>query len=245
MVGVVAAVVLLAGCRVDVVVDLTMKDDGTGQVAVTATADADVVEQAPGLAEDLRFDDAIAAGWTVEGPSPAADGGLTATLRHSFTSAEEAAALLRSVGAPFADVGLSRTTADDATETRVTGSLTLPSGFDSFADAELLQAVGGTPFADDLAAAGATPASSMSVVLRATLPGDVEDTTAEQADRALRWTAPLDGSALDIATRTVQQPRSTWASVLAVVALAGLVVWTLLAVAVIIAVVRIRGRRRG
>ena len=58
---------LLAGCRVDVTVDLVIGADGTGDLTVTATADAEVVEQAAGLAEDLRLDDAIAAGWTVEG----------------------------------------------------------------------------------------------------------------------------------------------------------------------------------
>ena len=39
-------------------------------------------QQAPGLAADLRFDDAVAAGWVVEGPTATADGGLTVTLRH-------------------------------------------------------------------------------------------------------------------------------------------------------------------
>ena len=59
----------LAGVALDVVVDLTLDEDGTGELTVTATADADVVEQVPGLAEDLRFDDAVAAGWTVDGPT--------------------------------------------------------------------------------------------------------------------------------------------------------------------------------
>ena len=92
--------VALAGCRVDVVVDLTLAEDGTGEMVVTATADAEVVEQVPGLAEDLRFEDAAAAGWTVEGPTATDAGGLTITLRHAVSSAEEATNLLASLGPP-------------------------------------------------------------------------------------------------------------------------------------------------
>ena len=68
---------------------------------MTAVADADVVAQAPGLAESLQFADAVAAGWVVEGPTATEDGGLTVTLRHPVTSAEEATNLLASLGPPF------------------------------------------------------------------------------------------------------------------------------------------------
>ena len=54
-------VMLLAGCRVDTTVDITMGQDGSGHITVTAIADAGVVEQAPGLKDDLRFDDLVRA----------------------------------------------------------------------------------------------------------------------------------------------------------------------------------------
>ena len=73
----------------------------------------------------------------------------------------------------------------EETTLALTGQLTLPAGFDSFADADLLAAVGGTPFADELAASGATPAESMAVTLRADLPGEVEETTGQDADGVL------------------------------------------------------------
>ena len=59
---IVVFVMLLAACRVDTTVDITMAQDGSGHITVTAIADADVVTQAPGLAEDLRFDDAEGGG---------------------------------------------------------------------------------------------------------------------------------------------------------------------------------------
>jgi hypothetical protein len=237
-------VLVLAGCRVDVAVDLTVGADGTGDVVVTATSDAEVVERAPGLAEDLRFDDAAAAGWTVEGPTPTDDGGLSVTLRHPVTSAAEATNLLASVGPPFSDGLLERTTVDDETTVTLSGRLSLENGFESFADSELLAAAGGPPFADELD--GTTPAESMSVVLRADLPGEVDETTAQRRDGALVWDAPLDGSSVDLATTTVQRPASggSWARPLSVLALVLLVGWLIVVVAFIVSVARVRRRRR-
>ena len=231
----------LAGCRVDVVVDLTLADDGTGELVVTATADADVVEQVPGLAEDLRFDDAVASGWTIEGPTPIDAGGLTVTLRHSVSSAEEATNLLASLGPPFVGVTLTRTSEDDVTITELTGQLVLENGFDSFADSDLIALAGGTPFAADLAAT--TPQDSMSVQLRTTLPGDLEETTGAEVDGVIEWSAPLEGTALDLTTRTEQRPGPTWASILSVTALVLLGVWVLLAGAFLVSVARVRRRR--
>jgi hypothetical protein len=241
--GIALAVLVLAGCRVDVTVDLAVGAEGTGELAVTATADAEVVERAPGLAEDLRFDDAEAAGWVVTGPDPTDEGGLTVTLRHPVTSAEEATNLLASLGPPFVDPRLARTVDGDEVTWTLDGALTLPSGFDSFADSELLAAVGGTPFADDLA--GTTPADSMSIVLRADLPGDVEQTTGERRDGAVHWDAPLDGSAVDLSTRTVQGPSSggAWAGPLSVLALVLLIGWVIVAGLFIAYVVRARRQR--
>ena len=161
-------VVLLTSCRLDATVELVIGPDGTGTLTVTAVADAEVVQQAPGLAEDLRFDDAVAAGWTVDGPAATDDGGLRVVLSHPVTSAAEATNLLNSLGPPFSQMGLVREVSEDGdtTTTTLTGNLVLTGGFDAFADADLLAAVGGSPYADELAASGATPAENMAVTLR-------------------------------------------------------------------------------
>lgn len=242
-----ALVGVLAACRVDVGVVVVLGADGTGELTVTATADAEVVQQAPGLAADLRFDDAVAAGWVVEGPTATDDGGLTVVLRHPVTSAEDATNLLAGLGPPFADVRLDRTVSPDGEETTLalTGQLTLPAGFDSFADADLLAAVGGTPYADELAASGATPPGSMAVTFGAELSGEVEETTGQDVDGVLTWEAPLDGTALDVTTRTVERPDDGggWASALATIALVLLVLWLVVAAAFIVSVARARSRR--
>jgi hypothetical protein len=242
--AVVVCALVVAGCRVDVTVDLEIGADGSGELVVTATADAEVVEQAAGLAEDLRFDDATAAGWTVEGPTPTEDGGLAVTLRHPVASADEATNLLASLGPPFSDVRLERTTVEDETTVSLSGQLTLPNGFDSFADSELLATAGRSPYADELA--GRTPAESISVGFRADLPGDVEETTGERHDGALEWEAPLDGTSVDLTTRTVQRPASggSWARPVSVAALVLLLAWIAAVVAFVVSVVRVRRRRR-
>lgn len=245
----VVALVALTGCRLDVSVELTIDPDGTGELVVSAVADAELVERKPGLADDLRLEDAVAAGWVVEGPTtPEEGGGLTLTLRHPVTSAAEATNLLASLGPPFAGVTLERTLGPEGSKeatTTLSGQLQLTGGFDAFADSDLLAAVGGTPFAADIAATGATPAESVSVTFRADLPGDVESTTADGGDGVLEWQAPLDGRGVDLATTTAQRPESAsgWAGPVATLALVLLVVWVLVSVVVIVLVVRARQRR--
>ena len=66
LLALVVVALALTACKVDTTVDVTVNADGSGVITLTAVADADVVAQAPGLAEDLRFDDAIAAGWVLD-----------------------------------------------------------------------------------------------------------------------------------------------------------------------------------
>ncbi|MGZ4674378.1 MAG: hypothetical protein ACXV8K_17085, partial [Ilumatobacteraceae bacterium] len=80
------AAMLLTACHVDTTVDIAMGSDGAGKITVTAIADAAVLAQAPGLADDLRFDDAKTAGWTLTGPAATSDGGLRVELSHPFAS---------------------------------------------------------------------------------------------------------------------------------------------------------------
>jgi hypothetical protein len=98
---VIIAALALAACKVDTRVDVVVQPDGTGNITLTAVADAELVQKTPGLAEDLRFDDVTAAGWTVDGPTPTADGGLTVSVAHPFATVEEATALRAIDGASY------------------------------------------------------------------------------------------------------------------------------------------------
>lgn len=246
---VLVSLLALTACRLDVTVDVAMEPDGTGVVTVDAAADAELMAQVPGLVDDLRLDDAVANGWVVDGPTVAADGSSTITLTHDFTSPEELANVLQSIGPPLTDMRAARTPADEQTTNAIDGDLRLPNGFESFADADLLAAVGGLPFADEFAANGSTPADAMSFVFRVSLPGELisAETGTEVDDGVIEWTAPLDGSSVNVYTATVQRPASeggAWAGPVSTAALIGLVVWIAVAGAFIAFVAIARNNKR-
>ena len=248
---VVVGALLLAGCRLDVTVAVEMEPDGTGIVTVDAVADAELVALVPDVVDDLRLDDAVAAGWVVGEPTSTDDGGLAITLSHSFASAEELANVLNSIGPPLLDMRAARTS-DEATEqttNAVTGRLQLADGYASWADDDLLAAVGGQPYGEEIAAAGLPPEQAVSVTLSVDLPGELvsAETGTEVDDGVIEWQAPLDGTSVDVFVQTVQRPAGSapgWAGPVATVALVLLVAWVVVAGAFIVFVAVARRNRR-
>ncbi|HSB86255.1 MAG TPA: hypothetical protein VLD86_08105 [Ilumatobacteraceae bacterium] len=243
---VVIAALLLTACHIDATVEIAVKDDGSGTITLTASADAGVVSQAPGLADDLRFDDAKAAGWTVTGPTTSADGGLRVVIDHDFANPEEATALLRSIngsGGPMHDVVVGRTVDDSGTTVTLAGTLRID-GLAAFADPEVLGAVGATPYAEQVDASSASPSEAVGITIRAVLPGKITSPNGEVKSGAVSWLVPLDGSHVDLATTAVDDHGTAkiW-GVAATVALVALVVWCVVAAAFIAWVVRQRNRR--
>jgi hypothetical protein len=158
----------LAGCRVDAAVHVTAERDGSGTIEVVATADAELVAAAPGLAEDLRTADLVAAGWVVVPPAPTADGGLTVSFTHEFATPEEATALLAQVGGPsgpFQELTLAQDRSSTRVETSFDGAIIVP-GPEAFADADLIQRLSGAPLAALLAQRGQTLAEVVQLSLR-------------------------------------------------------------------------------
>ena len=240
------AVMLLAACHVDATVDIAVEADGSGTITVTALADADVVSQAPGLAEDLRFDDAEAAGWTVTAPVATADGGLQVELSHEFANPEEATALLQSIngsGGPLHGVVLSRGIDERGTIVSLTGSLRID-GLAAFADPDVLAAIGATPYAEQVAASNSSPNQAVGVTVRAELPGKITSATGTVENGSVSWIVPLDGSQLDLGTTATDDHGTAriW-GVASNVALIALVGWCIVAAAFIAWVVRQRKRR--
>lgn len=224
-----AGAIALTACQVDVTVDVVVEPDGTGLITVVVAADAEVLAAVPTLVDDLVLDDVVAAGWAVDGPNLTEDGGLMIQMSHDFRSQGEATNLLQSLGPPFTQMELGRGTNGDITTNQLSGRLVLD-GFEAFADADLVSAVGGQPFADQIATSGATPADSFNVTLRALLPGVIEDdeTNAEANDGGvLAWELPEDGSPALVLAQSTQQPGEgqRWARPLSVLALIALVAW--------------------
>ena len=226
----VIGVLVLAGCQLDIVADVVVEPDGTGEIVVTAEADAALVREVPTIADELVLDDIADAGWAVEGPTPTPDGGLLLTLRHDFAGKDEATNLLRSLGPPFNDPEIGRGQANDSATNTARVNLGLPDGFATFADEDLQSALGGVPFASRIEASGADPSTSINAILRLTLPGEVvaAETNAEILDDGrLQWTVPVDGTILEASARSEQAPSTggVWARPVATVALVVLIAW--------------------
>jgi hypothetical protein len=250
LVAVLLGIVLLSSCRLDIAVTVAMEPDGTGIVTLVATADAELVAQVPDLVDDLRLDDAVANGWQVEGPVAADDGSLTITLSHEFASATELANVLNSIGPPLTRMEAARTfdAATEQTTNATNGVMVLANGYESFADADLLAAVGGLPFAAEIGASGLAPADAMSFVYRVSLPGEIVTADGLQVDDGvIEWTAALDGTEQSLLVQTVQRPEgsgNSWAGPLSSLALVALIVWVVAAAAFIVFVAFARHNRR-
>jgi hypothetical protein len=110
---VLALVVLFAACKADVRVDIAVRDDGSGTVAVQVVLDADAMRRLSAfgpLDQAVPLDDLRAAGWDVSAWSTTSDGGATTTLSHEFTGEADLERVLGdlAVNGTFGDVQLAR-----------------------------------------------------------------------------------------------------------------------------------------
>jgi hypothetical protein len=91
----VAAALLLAGCRVEGAVDVTLRGDGTGVVAATLTLDRDAMarlERYGGgpLEQQVLVLDLLAAGWRSRGWERPPGGGARLRIEHPFSDPAQA-----------------------------------------------------------------------------------------------------------------------------------------------------------
>lgn len=149
-----SALLLLAGCRVDVGVEVDAEADGTGRVEAVVTLDAAAAERVPDLADQLAVDDLTAAGWAVEGPQPTEDGGVRVEASKGFRSPQEAAQVVEELSGPngpFRDFRLSRTRSFLKTRTSFEGAVDLSGGIEAFSDEGLRRRFGGSALGFDRA----------------------------------------------------------------------------------------------
>jgi hypothetical protein len=182
---------------------------------------------------------------------------LQVVVSHPFATVEEATALLQSLNGPdgpLHDVVVGRTVTDDDITTTLAGNIRVANGLDAFADPDVLAAIGGSPYANDLAAANLRPSDVVTFTFTADLPGESvtvatgsPNTGAGATDSAaaLVWSVPLDGTTADLATTSVLPQGSgggIWGTV-ATIALIALVAWLVLAISFITFVVVARRHR--
>jgi hypothetical protein len=239
--------VVVTGCRVDVTVDVAMVQNGSGAIDVTVTADEQLVQQAPGLAGDLRLDDLTEAGWTTDGPVGTPQGGLSVQLTHTFDTPEQATALIASLNGtdgPFEAVLFTRQAHSTSIDYGIAGRAKV-NGLTGFADPDLLAAVGATPYAADLDAAGLSPDEALGLTFTVTLPGQIETTTATRDEQPLTWSIPFDDTAVVLTTTSSTSLESgrSW-TLLATLSFVALGLWVLLSIAFIGFIARRQHQRR-
>jgi hypothetical protein len=247
-----AAVVVLASCRVDVSTSVEVREDGSGTIEVDAVADAELVEAAPGLADDLRFDDLVEAGWQIDGPTPTADGGLRVVASHDFDGPAEASELLAQINGPrgpYRDIAVTRLVTDTSVSIIVDGSLGVDGGLRALADEGLVELVGAVPWRDALTTNDLEIGDVLGAELVIALPDENGDPTSVTVDDdgrsdAVVITMPADGSTVPVSSRTVidltPDARSPLVAALAGVAL---LVWLVVSVSFAVYVVRANRRR--
>ena len=247
IISLIALMLLCAACRVDVNVNVAVQPNGSGVVTITAVADAAVVQEAPDLAADLRFDDLRAAGWTVTGPTPEPNGGLRVVLSQAFSTPAQATQILAGINGPsgpLSGITLVRQHAGAVTTFHLDGRLQISGGIAAYTDEALLAAVGATPYATDLANAQVNPADAVGINFTATLPGSVRNTTGADETGVLSWTVPNDGTAINLGTVTeVRAPSNRWAGPVATGAMILLLVWLAISVSFIGYVLVVNWRR--
>ncbi len=98
----VALVVLLAGCKVDTTVDVTVREDGSGVVRVVVEADAEAVKAAESggvpIEQAVRLGDLAEAGFRVGAWQKAEDGSATIVISRPFDSVDEVQGIVRALG---------------------------------------------------------------------------------------------------------------------------------------------------
>lgn len=203
-----ALVLVVAGCRTEVVVGVDVRPDGSGTVTVTASLDAEAATQLGDPAQ-LSFQDLATAGWTAEPAEEVDGGGLRIRVRRRFASPDELASVLAEVGGRdgvFRDVGLDVTDALASTDYRFRADIRVTGDPAQFGDPDLTAALGGlalgrTP--EELAALGTADADAATLTLSVRLPGDAPDTNGTLRSGRAEWTVPLTGG-----TATSEDARS-------------------------------------
>jgi len=186
--------VVLAGCRLDVGVDVAMQPDGSGTVTVTATADPELVAKAPSALADLRLDDIRQAGWTVTGPTKGSDDSMALTLSKPFRTPAEAGAVLAELNGPkgpLHDLALALDRSFAVVDSSFTGSAQLTGGLAAFSDDALVQALGGSTPLANLVTQPIDQVLGLSVTAR--LPGRVTSANGTVAadGASVTWQPPL------------------------------------------------------
>lgn len=185
------ALVLLAGCEVRTELNVTVEEDGSGDVELAVGLDEDALSRRPDVLDELDLSDLTDTGWELTGPAEEADGFTWIRARHRFGTPDELGVLIADVAGgegPFRDFALRRD--DELTESRYRfeGTVDFTSGVAALAeDPELAAALEAEPIELLEQRLGAAIDEMVEVQVAVRLPGSVDSNARTQASNGAVW----------------------------------------------------------
>ncbi len=192
-----AALVLLTGCKLSIVVGIDARADGSGVVRATVTLDKEAADRLGQAGGRLEAEDLRRAGWTVTGPTPIGGGGATLIASKGFGTPAELGAVIDEVAGPrrpLRDFKLERDRSFARTETRFSGVVDLSGGVDAFGDDRLREQTGadiGLDLEELERQAGVALNRFFSVQVAVRLPGSVDANAPTVAGNGAVWRPQL------------------------------------------------------
>lgn len=233
-VGVAAASVMVAGCKVDTLVGLTLEEAGNGAVSIRVGLDDEALRNL-GVPFDasLISNDLLDQGWSVEGPVTA-DGLEVIRVTRPFSTIDEANEVLGDItppGSPFRDFTLDKSSGLFTTTYSFSGQVDFADSLERFADEQLLANLRPGDDAGPIRQRIAElQDESFPVTVAVRLPGDVQSNAVRQADNGATWTPRVsEGGVTELRAAGEVVPATTRRALVGVAAAAaiGLGIWAL------------------
>jgi len=135
------------GCRVDLVLDVVLQDDGSGQVAFTIEADSELMSFID--TDDIDLTGISGTGWQLEGPN-IAESGTSVTLSKNVPSAGQLGDVISQLdqGRLFSDVDYSIAVGLGVTDYQLSLTIAPTVTARDFSDVELAELLDGERFGE-------------------------------------------------------------------------------------------------
>ena len=220
-VAVVGLLVLASACRLELDVNVSVAEDGSGTVEVVVGVDPDGIERIGGdLEAVLEVDDLTEAGWAVEGPDVESDGYTRLRIRRTFADADEANAIFDDIAGesgPFQDFGVRRESSFATTEWGFTGQVDFSGGLEAFGDEGLAAELDGQPLGQSVVEIETQLGESLSRLIQVRvgvrLPGEVTSNATTKAVNGAVWQVGFGDGPVDLEAEGKESRTTTWVAV--------------------------------
>ncbi|NLA34780.1 MAG: hypothetical protein GX868_03720, partial [Actinobacteria bacterium] len=136
---------LLAGvaataCQATTTVDIDVEPDGSGVVTVALDLDRDAAAELAPIESAFATEDLEAAGWSIEGPNPQAEGAVRVAASKPFANPDELPGVIAEVSGPtgpLQDVRLAHDNGFASSSLELQGRVSLTGPLEQFSDAEV------------------------------------------------------------------------------------------------------------